>query len=307
MSEIENNLPLVTIVIPCYNHEDYVKATILSVIDQDYKNIELIIIDDGSSDNSVQKINELTSACEKRFERFAFFHRPNVGLSSTLNEALRWAKGEYFAPIASDDLICASKTSVQVEYLRKNLNCAGVFSGALVLKQNGEIAVSRPTKYKKYLFRDIFLNRYQLFSPSQMLRTSLIEEVGGYQSDIILEDYYIYLKLTECEYSLDSLPGVLVSYRRHGSNTSGNYKLIHDERKKILSMYKDNASYPDAMLDFEYTRAKDQLPYEKFTAAKGLWNVFLAKPSLILTKSAFFSVVKFFIPKAVLLKRINGF
>jgi alpha-1,3-rhamnosyltransferase len=306
MSETEKNLPFVTIVIPCYNHEDYVKETIRSVINQDYENIELIIIDDGSRDNSVQKIKEMVSACEARFERFEFRYRSNVGLSSTLNEALRWASGEYFAPIASDDLMCHKKTSVQVGYLHKNTKCAGVFSGALVLKENGEIAASRPTKYKKYLFREIFLNRYQFFSPSQMLRMSTIKAVGGYDAGVILEDYYIYLKLTECGYSLDSLPGALVSYRRHGNNTSGNYKLIHSEREKILSMYKDNALYPDAILAFEFTRARDQLPYDKGAAIKGLWKVFLARPSLILTKPAIFSAVKVFIPKSVLLRRANG-
>ncbi len=97
--------PLVSVVIPCYNHENFVQDSIQSVIDQTYQNIELIIIDDGSKDGSVEKIQEMIPACQERFVRFEFRHRPNKGLSATLNEALEWCEGEYYSPIASDDII----------------------------------------------------------------------------------------------------------------------------------------------------------------------------------------------------------
>lgn len=83
-----NQKPLVSVVIPCYNHENYVQECIKSAIEQDYENIELIIIDDGSKDESVNKIQELVPGCEKRFCRFEFRTRPNKGLCKTLNEAL---------------------------------------------------------------------------------------------------------------------------------------------------------------------------------------------------------------------------
>ncbi|MCD2506173.1 glycosyltransferase family A protein, partial [Staphylococcus aureus] len=73
------------------------------MIDQDYENIELIIIDDGSKDNSVIKIQEMVECCKQRFTRFEFRSRANIGLSATLNEALEWCEGEYFSALASDD------------------------------------------------------------------------------------------------------------------------------------------------------------------------------------------------------------
>ena len=102
MLGIEN--PLVSVVIPCYNHEKFVQDCIQSVIDQTYPNIELIIIDDGSKDGSVEKIQEMIVACEQRFTRFEFRHRQNKGLSATLNEALEWCNGVYLSAIASDIL-----------------------------------------------------------------------------------------------------------------------------------------------------------------------------------------------------------
>ena len=93
---------LVSIIIPSYNHERFVCDSIRSVIDQSYQNIELIVIDDGSTDSSVEKIQGLIPLCEKRFIRFEFRHRPNKGLSATLNEALEWTQGEYFSSLASE-------------------------------------------------------------------------------------------------------------------------------------------------------------------------------------------------------------
>ena len=72
--------PLVTICIPSFNHARYVKKTILSVIDQNYKNIELIVIDDGSKDNSVNIIKSIEKKCIKRFRRFKLIQQKNIGV-----------------------------------------------------------------------------------------------------------------------------------------------------------------------------------------------------------------------------------
>ncbi len=111
----ENNLPLVSVVVPCYNHEKYVKETIESIINQTYKNIELIVIDDGSKDNSVQVIQEMADK-----HGFTFVHRPNKGLSATLNEGIRLSKGKYFCAIASDDILMLEKIEKQVTFMEAN-------------------------------------------------------------------------------------------------------------------------------------------------------------------------------------------
>ncbi|WP_083829471.1 glycosyltransferase family A protein [Oceanimonas sp. GK1] len=100
-----NNNPLVSVVIPCYNHAQFVQESIQSVIDQDYENIELIIIDDGSKDNSVEVIQEMIPACEERFKRFEFRHRPNKGLCATLNEGIGLAAGDIIGFCSSDDIL----------------------------------------------------------------------------------------------------------------------------------------------------------------------------------------------------------
>src|SRR5690554_1049527 len=111
--------PLVSVIVPCYNHEKYVKECIESIIDQDYKNLELIIIDDGSQDRSSEVIKAMTTACEARFVRFSFRSRENRGLCATLNEAVEWAEGEFLSPLASDDVLFPEKVSRQILEFKK--------------------------------------------------------------------------------------------------------------------------------------------------------------------------------------------
>lgn len=252
-----NTTPLVSIIIPCYNHEKFVQQTLQSVIDQDYLNIELIIIDDGSSDNSVKKIQALLIDCKSRFVRFEFRHRPNKGLCATLNEALKWAKGEYFAPIASDDIILPHKTRVQVNCMLEfaDNNIAGVF-GNITLFSGASKTPSNPKKAKPigtklYSFDDVFLRNSKLFSPTALLNLQKVKHAGGYNESLDVEDFYLWLKLTETGDKLLYIDEVLTLYRRHEGNLSKNTKLITRNVENILLRYNQHPQY-DKALSFSY-------------------------------------------------------
>ena len=114
------NEPLVSVIIPAYNHENYVQETISSIINQTYQNIELIIIDDGSKDSTWQKILELKDKCEKRFSNVIFQTQKNEGTRKTLNKLLSLTKGEYIYLIASDDLAKPNAIELQANFLLNN-------------------------------------------------------------------------------------------------------------------------------------------------------------------------------------------
>lgn len=239
---MQSSQPLVSVVIACYNHEQFVQDAIQSVIDQTYNNIELIIIDDGSKDSSVAKIKEMIELCERRFTRFEFRSRANIGLSATLNEALEWCQGKYYSPFASDDIMLSNKTKQQVEYLQKNNECAGVF-GEVKLINSKLIKNKRLGVVEKYYFNDIFLHNHNLPTATQMLRLDKVREVGGYKDSILLEDWYMNLKLTESGNSLDYMPHYFAKYRRHENNISSKHDLIHQGRLSIIELYKTNSLY----------------------------------------------------------------
>ena len=285
--------PLVSIVIPCYNHAQFVQETIQSVIDQDYENIELIIIDDGSKDNSVEIIQQMTPACEERFKQFEFRYRPNKGLCATLNEALEWCEGEYLSCIASDDIMLPDKTSYQVQYLEVNQKCIGVFGGVDVLDDaTGEIKTSLKAA-RRSDFNDIFTYKHHLPAPTQMLRLAAVKDVGGYREDLIIEDWSMWLFLTEHGGTLDYVKKVFTQYRRHSGNLSGRFEVMSRGRTQILNLFKDKSNYKKAYAMAKMVDAHDAQTVNKRCAFKMSLNILAMYPLFIFSRSFVWFCIKF--------------
>ena len=106
------SLPLVSVIIPLYNAENYIAETINSVIGQSWKNLEILVIDDGSTDHSLSVAKTFESASIK------VFHQDNKGASAARNKGLREAKGEYIQFIDADDLISSNKIEAQLKLLK---------------------------------------------------------------------------------------------------------------------------------------------------------------------------------------------
>ena len=255
-------------VIPSYNHGSYVQATIQSVIDQDYDNIELIVIDDGSKDSSVEKIGALASACRARFKRFEFRARENRGLCATLNEGIAWSEGEYFSAIASDDLMRVDKTRHQVDYLQTHLQCSAVFGGMDVLDAAGGFITSYKVDVASYDFNQIFLMRQRVCAPTQMIRTANLRAVGGYREDLAVEDWYMWLMLSAQCGTLDTLPQTFAGYRRHESNSSKRVDDINNERSRIIDLFADHPLYKRAKANALVNYAIDVQLYDKLRSLK---------------------------------------
>ena len=238
-----SNDPLVTFLVPSYNHEQYVVACVRSVIEQDYPNIELIIIDDGSNDSSVRTIHRMAEACKRRFVRFEFRSRENQGLSATINEALKWSNGKYFSALASDDVLRPNKTSVLISQIEGEENVAGVFSGCEVISHSGSVVklLRPPPAY--HTFDDILFCKHGVITPSQLLRLDLVREAGGYPKDIYIEDWYMWLALTQRGFKLKVISDPLVQYRQHASNSSKDALWMYEGRKSVLSYFKDHPGY----------------------------------------------------------------
>lgn len=243
----ENDRTLVSVVIPSYNHARFVQDCIRSVIAQDYANIELIIIDDGSSDSSVEKIRALVPACEERFSRFTFRSRANRGLSATLNEAIKWCRGQYFSAIGSDDLMLPQKTSVLLGHIEDEADLAGVFCGSYLINSAGDrYGVSQPST-GIYEFDDLILRRHNVFTPTQLLRLECLKSVGGYREELYIEDFYMWLALTEKGHKLRVVDQVLVEYRDHEASNSKNPLRMYEERVKVLKYFSAHHLYNEAL------------------------------------------------------------
>lgn len=238
--------PLVSILVSCYNHEQYIEECILSIIQQDYDNIELIVIDDGSSDNSANIIQRL-----QQEHHFYFEAQTNMGLTKTLNKMLAMAKGKYIAPIGSDDILLPHKTSLQVDVLEQRADIAVVGGNILCIDEQGNVKTKQRHKdYREVDFKTIFRQPKLIpAAPSVMIRADVLKEIGGYNTECQLEDLYLWLKITQAGHPIAVLAEVVAHYREHASNTYKNYRFMTDS---LLQTYR----YFSAEPGYDYIKHK---------------------------------------------------
>ena len=251
---------LVSVCIPSYNHAKYIQDCIRSVIRQDYENIELIIIDDGSTDGSTNLINELEAECRLRFKRFEIRSRANKGLCATLNEGLCWANGHFFSPIASDDILLAHKTSYLVER-QKETKATVVFGSLQIIDANNKV-IGHKVKEGEHTFNEMFFLDNMPQAPANLMLSSEIIDIGGFAEDVKLEDLYMWLTLTDKGKKLVSFPKVVVQYRDHAFNTVKDEKKMHEARLAVLGKFRDNPLYADAMRNASLVAARSTSRYE---------------------------------------------
>lgn len=287
-------------VIPCYNHAAYVQQSIASVIAQDYGNIELIIIDDGSQDESVQRIEEMADQCRSRFVRYEFRTRENKGLSATLNEALQWAKGGYFAALASDDVLLPFKTSKLVDCLDGETGVAGAFGAAEVIDSKGEIIGVFKSTDTTCGFDEILLHTVIVSAPTQLLETRALRAVGGYASGVYIEDWYLWLKLTDAGYRLKFIKDTLVRYRQHDANISKNIEKMHDSRLKILDPYRQHPRYGHAVSQIHAAAALEYSGIDRRKSIGYLIESVRHHAGIIFSFNFIYACIKIIVPESVL-------
>ena len=241
--------PLVSIFISCFNHQNYVVNSIQSVINQKYENIELLIIDDGSSDSSQDRIQEISTICLSRFKRFEFFFQKNQGLSTNINQALAWSKGKYFATLASDDIYHPDKTCQLVDVLEEEEKIVAVFGGCNIIDADRKITNKIVPKESYYTFDSILKREHQIIAPSQLIRTQSIRDVGGYPEHLYIEDWYMWLALTKKNQKIKVISSKVVDYRMHATNSSKDILKMHKGRLDILEIFKESQF-------FELSKAK---------------------------------------------------
>ena len=245
---MNTNNRLVTVCIPAYNHEKFIQETINSIIKQTYKNIELLIINDGSPDNTHEKIMELYDECRDRFVNFLYINRENRGLISTLNEFIQIAKGDYFSAIASDDIALETKIKKQVEVLEKNPDYGMCYGNMISIDNDSNIIPNKyKTKYNKsgYLFEDLLFRNF-ITAPTVMLRKSVLDSVGGYDTKYKIEDHPLWLKIAKIS-KIYYLNEDLVYYRDHPNNMSKNISFMIEENEKMLNDWSDELCYNKAI------------------------------------------------------------
>lgn len=207
---------------------------------QTYPNLELLVVDDGSTDGSVKVIKGL----QKEFG-FDFEAQSNQGLSRTLNAAIARSNGEYIAPFGSDDVMLPGRLATQVEYIHDKPEvgiCAG--SVSCIGPDGVPLGNDKPPSWRRLDFEDIFLNlRPGPPAATLLFRREALEAVGGFDPEVRLEDLIIELKITRAGWFIDVLDEVMALYRVHATNTYKNYPFMVDNVLRTFSRFSDHPAY----------------------------------------------------------------
>ncbi len=297
--KIEN--PLVSVLVPCYNHEEYIEECILSIINQTYKNIEIIVVDDGSKDNSSAILERLAlEHC------FYFEKQQNMGVSKTLNKCLSYSKSDLIVTISSDDMLMPNAIEDFINIYRKlGMQFSLIFGDSLLIDENSkdieinkfrnvvqdadDIAFSTFLDYFKYIRNDLLNSKYlgtygslligNYISVGMMYNKRVLQDIGAWNETLKLEDHELWLRMSKVQ-KFEYTHSIVSKYRFHETNTRNvdSEKLLMNSIEMLLNekqyIQKENVkkewfeAYNTALLGFiKIKKLKNFIKYYNFESS----------------------------------------
>jgi len=241
--------PLVSVIVPCYNHENYVEQCIVSVVNQTYKNIQLIVIDDGSKDNSDEVLKTLNAQYHFTYER-----RANHGLTKTLNYTIKkYATGKYIAVIASDDYWALDKITRQVMFMETHEDYGMCCGMAKIVDSNN---IEKGILGNKIKDADLTLDNLLLINKvpalTALYKRDVFLKVNGYDEDLYFEDWNLWLKIAQ-QYKIGIIREILGYYRLHDGNMSGRSFVMIENHIRLLQKWSHHPNFKRAMTIQQFT------------------------------------------------------
>lgn len=255
-----DNLPLVSIIVPSYNHELFISDCIQGLLNQTYNNIEVIIIDDASSDNSFSLIESFKVALESRFIRTIIRkHEHNHGTAYTLNEMIELSQGKYIETTASDDILCSDAVEKFVAVCENNEHCSLAYSNIIELSENNHFPIVN--ELKEHVWIDTpqpsgggitpkLLCGNFISGATSFIPRKTIEKIGNFDINTFCEDWDFNIRASlqgEIEYLSQALVMCHVTKnskcRNDESQGKKKARLLHNDAVYIFNKYKKYADH----------------------------------------------------------------
>jgi glycosyltransferase involved in cell wall biosynthesis len=264
------NHPVVSVVLPVYNAQPYLKESIESILNQTFTNFEFIIINDGSTDNSLSIIQTYADIDN----RIILISRENKGLVASLNEGIQIAKTELIARMDADDIALPTRLEKQLQYLNDNEGVICLGSQTIIIDSNSlELTIqAQPTEHDEIL-KILLKGHCSLTHPSVIYKKERFNKVGGYNIELYpAEDYDLWLRLSEVG-TIANLGEPFIKYRILNTSVSATNLLAQQKcvKKALMNACKRrNIPYiePD-LKNWRETQSSDSM-YD-FSLQYGWW------------------------------------
>jgi glycosyltransferase involved in cell wall biosynthesis len=210
--------PLVSIIIPAFMLEKYIKETIDSVLWQTFQDFEIIVVDDGSTDGTGEKV------LEYKDPRIKYHYQKNSGRPACpRNKGISLSKGDYLAFVDGDDIWLPQKLERQIECFKRNNDLGFVFTNAIMFNAEGEIGIFNKRRIESgYIFKDLFMRAF-IINSSVMASRRCLEDVGGFDEEPsvrAIEDYDLWLRISY-KYPISFIKEPLTKYRVRNGGVGG--------------------------------------------------------------------------------------
>ena len=214
-------MQIVSVIIPCYNTGQFIGEAINSVLKQTFQEFEIIIVDDGSTDNTAEVVGRFTDS------RIRYIRQENRGLAGARNTGIRNAKGKFVAFLDADDLFLPNKLNHQIQYLNDHKTTDLVASGWIMTDINCKtLRINRPWEWVPELRLRDWLFECPVAVHSVLVKAEWIRKVGYFDESLeSVEDWDLWLRMVYSGCQMDWLKEILVIYRMHSGN------MIHDTVK----------------------------------------------------------------------------
>jgi len=262
--------PIVSVVMPVYNSEVYLAASVESIIAQTFRDWELICVDDGSSDSS----HAILQDYERVDSRVLVITRPNTGVTRARNDGMTVARGRYIAAMDSDDVALPDRLRLQVDYMESHPECVGL--GAAIRVVGPDLMPiqdePKPLDHETIDAQTLAGSGASIRQPVALFRTDAIRHIGGYRDECFThEETDLYLRLAEIG-RLANLPDVLLLYRlRLGSINRTQGALQTQYGRKVVQDARVRRGLPfNALATFDLDKDLVQIDHGKGSWA--LWS-----------------------------------
>jgi len=235
--------PGVSVILSVYNGESYISESMESILNQTFRDFELIVINDGSTDRTSEIIKSYSDPRIINLE-----NEKNIGIARSSNKGLRIARGRYIAIMDADDISLPERFQKQFKFLENNPDIGVCGTWIKVIDKNGTWMknICYPTSSEviscSLLFYDCFAN------PTTMFRKKIIEELGEYDPGFIAAMDYDLWTRTIGYYKFSNIPEFLLKYRMHGQNISQDREKRHHEdyiiRKSAIEKFLEHSLSP---------------------------------------------------------------
>jgi len=235
----DNNMPKVSVIIPTYNCARYVPEAVESVLHQTYQDYEVIVVDDGSTDNTEKVL-------QKYRDKIRYIKQKNSGVAAARNTGIREAHGEWVAFLDADDLWLPLKLKIQMEFSDRHPDVDFIYGDASSFNSNGVLTKSMFSERQPHEGNVIKNLLSENFIPilSVIARKKCFEKAGFFKEGMkYSEDYEMWLRVAKF-FKFGYITEVVVSYREHEKSASQNFEKMHAAHLDILNAYLKDPRIP---------------------------------------------------------------